>query len=423
MLRNLLTPPCSPPSSPNSLIKALPIAIISNWSTPRRPWPFKMKLEDAHFSSIHCPQMHLFRHTAPRWRWNRWSWREPWSFTRCSTSLPSSSPSWCPSPCSSTSCQSPSVCSLFRFATLLIICSRLDQKRATPISITNIVNRKRMQKESPRSPMVLLVAASLLDSFPLLSPLEHSDSLSFRSLSFSTFDNHFQFHIRYYMKYWMEKWYVERSQLPCTSGFLPLSSPLDSFSSKSSIFTFILNFWHSTFNIHNWGVRKLSSLENEQITFTFTFFVQLLMITFTFNYNFHFQWLQLRKLEMHLNNPQISSDEYRAEARVTFWKMVTFKFILTFSWRSLKLLIVIHYHHIFYDNHDHHNEHHYQQIWVHCSIGGLVLVIAFILTAGYAITCRNMWDIIIIIIINIKLQSSIIINLLLIWPQIRIQVL
>jgi len=63
-----------------------------------------------------------------------------------------------------------------------------------------------------------------------------------------------------------------------------------------------------------------------------------------------FQWLQLRKLEMHLNNPQISSDEYRSEARVTFWKM----------------------------------------IWVHCGIGSLVLVIAFILTAGYAITCRNM---------------------------------
>jgi hypothetical protein len=30
------------------------------------------------------------------------------------------------------------------------------------------------------------------------------------------------------------------------------------------------------------------------------------------------------------------------------------------------------------------------QIWVHCGIGSLVLVIAFILTAGYAITCRNM---------------------------------
>ena len=51
------------------------------------------------------------------------------------------------------------------------------------------------------------------------------------------------------------------------------------------------------------------------------------MTTFTFNDNFHFQWLQLRKLEMHLNNPQMSSDEYRAEARVTFWKMVTMPFM------------------------------------------------------------------------------------------------
>jgi len=63
-----------------------------------------------------------------------------------------------------------------------------------------------------------------------------------------------------------------------------------------------------------------------------------------------FQWLQLRKLDTHLNNPQMSSDEYRAEARVTFWKM----------------------------------------IWVHCGLGSLVLVVAFILTAGYSISCRNM---------------------------------
>jgi len=63
-----------------------------------------------------------------------------------------------------------------------------------------------------------------------------------------------------------------------------------------------------------------------------------------------FQWLQLRKLEMHLVNPLVSSDEYRAEARATFWKM----------------------------------------IWTHCGIGSLVLAIAFLLTAGYAITCRNM---------------------------------
>ena len=57
----------------------------------------------------------------PRWRWSRWSWRERWSSTQCSTSSPSSSPSWCLSPCSSMSCQSQSVCSLFRFGAPLIV--------------------------------------------------------------------------------------------------------------------------------------------------------------------------------------------------------------------------------------------------------------------------------------------------------------
>jgi len=63
------------------------------------------------------------------------------------------------------------------------------------------------------------------------------------------------------------------------------------------------------------------------------------------------QWLQLRKLNKHLDNPKVSSDEYRAEARATFWKM----------------------------------------IWFHCGIGSIVLIVAFILTAGYTITCRNMY--------------------------------
>ena len=81
-----------------------------------------------------------------------------------------------------------------------------------------------------------------------------------------------------------------------------------------------------------------------------------------------FQWLQLRKLDLHLSNPEVSSDEYRAEARVTFWKMVR---ICQGEW-VLKIILPT-------------------QIWVHCGLGGLVLVIAFILTAGYGITCRNMW--------------------------------
>ena len=34
------------------------------------------------------------------------------------------------------------------------------------------------------------------------------------------------------------------------------------------------------------------------------------------------QFLQLRKLREHLNNPEMSSDEYRAACRKTFWKMV-----------------------------------------------------------------------------------------------------
>eukprot|EP00090_Calanus_glacialis_P001056 TRINITY_DN10752_c0_g1_i1.p1 TRINITY_DN10752_c0_g1~~TRINITY_DN10752_c0_g1_i1.p1 ORF type:complete len:485 (+),score=71.77 TRINITY_DN10752_c0_g1_i1:100-1554(+) len=63
------------------------------------------------------------------------------------------------------------------------------------------------------------------------------------------------------------------------------------------------------------------------------------------------QWLQLRKLRAHLDNPEMSSDEYRAECRKTFWKMIA----------------------------------------AHCCIGGLVLVIACILSAGYALTCRSIY--------------------------------
>ena len=36
------------------------------------------------------------------------------------------------------------------------------------------------------------------------------------------------------------------------------------------------------------------------------------------------QWLQLRKLRAHMDNPEMSSDEYRAECRNMFWKMVLF---------------------------------------------------------------------------------------------------
>jgi len=63
------------------------------------------------------------------------------------------------------------------------------------------------------------------------------------------------------------------------------------------------------------------------------------------------QFLQLRKLRAHLNNPEMSSDEYRAACRKTFWKMML----------------------------------------VHCCLGCLVLVIACILSAGYALTCRNIY--------------------------------
>lgn len=63
------------------------------------------------------------------------------------------------------------------------------------------------------------------------------------------------------------------------------------------------------------------------------------------------QWLQLRKLRAHLDNPEMSSDEYRAECRKTFWKMIA----------------------------------------AHCCVGGLVLVIACILSAGYALTCRSIY--------------------------------
>jgi len=64
-----------------------------------------------------------------------------------------------------------------------------------------------------------------------------------------------------------------------------------------------------------------------------------------------FQWLQLRKLNTHLANPKISSDEYRANTRTTFWRMII----------------------------------------VHCVVGGLVVIIAFLLTAGYVVTCRSIY--------------------------------
>jgi len=63
------------------------------------------------------------------------------------------------------------------------------------------------------------------------------------------------------------------------------------------------------------------------------------------------QWLQLRKLKSHLDVPEMSSDEYRAACRKTFWKMIV----------------------------------------VHCCLGGLVLMIACLVSAGYALTCRNMY--------------------------------
>ena len=63
-------------------------------------------------------------------------------------------------------------------------------------------------------------------------------------------------------------------------------------------------------------------LNKSQSTFFITIFSPSFKNNFHFLYLIYFQWLQLRKLEMHLNNPQITSDEYRAEARVTFWKMV-----------------------------------------------------------------------------------------------------
>jgi len=61
------------------------------------------------------------------------------------------------------------------------------------------------------------------------------------------------------------------------------------------------------------------------------------------------QWLQLRKLRLHLDNPKISSDEYREKCRKTFWKMIL----------------------------------------VHCMLGGVAVAVACLLSAGYALTCRN----------------------------------
>jgi len=63
------------------------------------------------------------------------------------------------------------------------------------------------------------------------------------------------------------------------------------------------------------------------------------------------QYLQLTKLRDHLRNPDMSSDEYRYKCRKTFWRMII----------------------------------------VHSCLGTLVVVIACILSAGYALTCRNMY--------------------------------
>jgi len=63
------------------------------------------------------------------------------------------------------------------------------------------------------------------------------------------------------------------------------------------------------------------------------------------------QYLQLTKLRDHLRNPEMSSDEYRYNCRKMFWRMII----------------------------------------VHSCLGALVLVIACILSAGYALTCRNMY--------------------------------
>jgi len=49
------------------------------------------------------------------------------------------------------------------------------------------------------------------------------------------------------------------------------------------------------------------------------------------------QFLQLRKLRAHLNNPEMSSDEYRAACRKTFWKMVNkFQFQWTLNINYLR---------------------------------------------------------------------------------------
>jgi len=63
------------------------------------------------------------------------------------------------------------------------------------------------------------------------------------------------------------------------------------------------------------------------------------------------QLLQLMNLRHHLRNPEMSSDEYRYKCRKIFWRMII----------------------------------------LHCILGALVLAIACIVTAGYALTCRNLY--------------------------------
>jgi len=63
------------------------------------------------------------------------------------------------------------------------------------------------------------------------------------------------------------------------------------------------------------------------------------------------QYLQLTKLRDHLRNPEMSSDEYRYNCRKMFWRMII----------------------------------------VHSCLGFLVLCIAGIISAGYAISCRDMY--------------------------------
>ena len=84
------------------------------------------------------------------------------------------------------------------------------------------------------------------------------------------------------------------------------------------------------------------------------------------------QYLQLTKLRDHLRNPEMSSDEYRYNCRYSTVQYSTVYYsTVQYKYPCRKMF--------------------WRMIIVHSCLGALVLGTACLLSAGYALTCRNMY--------------------------------